>query len=44
MGREIEFSVGQRIAIGLGLIMVGLAVPGLINWFVASARDANLFN
>jgi hypothetical protein len=44
MGRDIEFSSGQRIVFGVGLIIVGLAVPGLINWFVASARDANLFS
>jgi len=44
MGRELELSSGQRIVIGVVLIMLGLAVPGLINWFVASARDANLFS
>ncbi len=43
-GCEVEVSAGQRIAAGLGLIVLGLMVPGLINWFVASARDANLFN
>jgi hypothetical protein len=44
MGREVECSSGQRIVFGIALIIVGLAVPGLINWFVASARDANLFS
>lgn len=44
MGNEVQFSAGQRIAFGVCLILVGLAVPGLINWFVASARDAALFN
>lgn len=32
------------IAIGLMMVVGGLAVPGMINWFVASARDANLFS
>jgi hypothetical protein len=44
MGRELEISAGQRVVLGLCLIIFGLAVPGLINWFVASARDANLFS
>jgi hypothetical protein len=44
MGQEIEFGPGKRIAIGATLIFIGLTVPGLINWFVASARDANLFS
>ncbi len=44
MGREVEISSGQRVAFGICLILLGLAVPGLINWFVASARDACLFN
>ena len=44
IGREFELSAGNRMAIGIVLILAGLAVPGLINWFVASARDANLFN
>jgi hypothetical protein len=26
------------------LLIGGLALPGTINWFVASARDANLFS
>jgi hypothetical protein len=44
MGHEMQFSSGQRIAFGVCLILAGLAMPGLINWFVASARDAALFN
>jgi intracellular septation protein A len=44
MGQELEISQGQRIAIGVALLLFGLAVPGLVNWFVASARDANLFS
>lgn len=44
MGREIEFSPGTRMLIGAILVIVGTTIPGLINWFVASARDANLFS
>jgi hypothetical protein len=44
MGHTIELSGKERIGIGIALIVIGLAVPGTINWFVASARDANLFN
>lgn len=44
LGLPITMSPGVRIAIGLGVILMALAVPGTINWFVASARDANLFN
>lgn len=44
MGTEVEISAGQRIVFGVCLVMLGLAVPGVINWFVASARDAALFN
>lgn len=44
MGQEIEISPGRRITIGVAMILIGLAVPGMINWFVASARDANLFS
>lgn len=44
MGQELEISQGQRIAIGVGLLLFGLSFPGLLNWFVASARDANLFS
>jgi hypothetical protein len=44
MGQELEISQGQRIAIGVALLLFGLAFPGLVNWFIASARDANLFS
>ncbi|HEY9755831.1 MAG TPA: hypothetical protein V6C97_11760 [Oculatellaceae cyanobacterium] len=44
LGREIELGQAQRMAIGLGLILLALSFPGIINWFVASARDANLFS
>ena len=29
---------------GITMIVIGLAFPGVINWLVASARDANLFD
>lgn len=32
------------VGISLTVIVVGLAAPGMINWLVASARDANLFS
>jgi hypothetical protein len=44
MGQEFEFSPGKRISLGALLLIGGLALPGTINWFVASARDANLFS
>jgi hypothetical protein len=44
LGHEIELGRGQRVTLGAGLITIGLSLPGLINWFVASARDANLFS
>ncbi len=37
-------SAPWMVAIGMIMIVAGLAVPGMINWFVASARDANLFS
>lgn len=33
-----------RIAFGIALFVIGLSVPGMINWMFASARDANLFS
>ncbi len=33
-----------RLAYGALCIIGGLATPGVVNWFVASARDANLFS
>lgn len=44
LGQEIELGQAQRMAIGIGLILLGLSFPGIINWFVASAIDANLFS
>lgn len=32
-----------RIAFGVCILALALATPGLVNWLVAAARDANLF-
>ena len=34
----------KRVLFGAAGVTGGLATPGAINWLVASARDANLFN
>jgi len=34
----------KRVLFGAAGVTGGLATPGCINWLVASARDANLFN
>src|SRR5262249_19890690 len=44
LGRHVNLTPAQRVAFGVGLVMFGLSAPGIINWFVASARDANLFS
>jgi hypothetical protein len=44
MGHEIELTPMKLMGIGLLVALIGLSVPGVINWFVASARDANLFS
>lgn len=44
MGMPITLTAANRVAIGCGVIVVGLMFPGLVNWFVSSARDANLFS
>ncbi len=42
--RHLKVSRAAQITIGLLLIVGGLILPGIINFLVASARDANLFN
>ncbi|HMO21728.1 MAG TPA: hypothetical protein PKC98_12270, partial [Candidatus Melainabacteria bacterium] len=37
-------SVGNKLLVGLCLILGALSAPGVVNYFVASARDANLFS
>jgi len=44
LGMRSRFTPGMRLALGATIITAGLMVPGLVNWFVASARDANLFS
>jgi hypothetical protein len=44
MGASIQLTPARRVAIGISLIFLGLATPGILNWFIASARDANLFS
>lgn len=44
MGQEIEVTRTQRILAGATMIVFGLFTPAVINFFVASARDANLFS
>jgi hypothetical protein len=34
----------KKVLSGAAGVTGGLATPGVINWLVASARDANLFN
>ncbi len=41
--RETEHAT-KKILNGACGVFVGLATPGIINWLVATARDANLFN
>lgn len=44
LGEDIELGPGGRMCLGGIIITLGLLLPGIINWFVASARDANLFS
>jgi hypothetical protein len=34
----------KRLALGLAMILLGLATPGVVNWLMASARDSNLYS
>ena len=43
-GAPIGMTRSTKVAFALGIILIGLMVPGVMNWFVASARDANLFD
>lgn len=33
-----------RTAVGIAFIVFGLSLPGIVNWFLATARDSALFN
>lgn len=39
-----EFGPVTRFLWGFACILGGLAIPGMITWLIASARDANLFS
>lgn len=39
-----EQNAMKRVIFGASGVVGGLATPGVINWLVASARDANLFS
>jgi hypothetical protein len=39
-----KVSQGMRYGMGAACLAGGFALPGFINWMVASARDANLFS
>ncbi len=34
----------HRIGYGIAIMIVASSVPGIVNWFVSSARDANMFS
>lgn len=44
LGEDIELGPGGKVLLGILIATVGISIPGIINWFVASARDANLFS
>jgi hypothetical protein len=39
-----KLSAKGRMAFGVTIVLLGLAAPGMFNWLLASARDANLFS
>jgi hypothetical protein len=43
LGRTITMTRFHSVALGLTLTLIGLSLPGVINWLVAAARDTNLF-
>ena len=38
IGKDIELGPGGKIVAGILLALIGLATPGVLHWFVASAR------
>ncbi len=42
--KKNEWKMVKQIGMGVACAVIGLATPGVINWLVASARDANLFS
>ncbi|MBY0551603.1 MAG: hypothetical protein K2W95_30250 [Candidatus Obscuribacterales bacterium] len=43
-GGLFKMSARTRMVAGVGLMVLGLAIPGVLNWLLASARDSNLFS
>jgi hypothetical protein len=43
LGIYLPISNRMKMALGVAMILAGLATPGFINYMVCSARDANLF-
>ncbi len=43
-GINASLTNAHRIAYGVVIMFMASSVPGLVNWFIASARDANLFS
>jgi DNA-binding transcriptional regulator YdaS (Cro superfamily) len=41
---NVKITRTRAIVYGVIFVVAGLAFPGIINWFVASSRDANLFS
>lgn len=39
----VKVTKTQAICMGVFMICIALVIPGFVNWMVASARDANLF-
>jgi len=43
-GLNLCLNPTQRIVFGVCIMILALSVPGVLNWFIASARDANMFS
>lgn len=39
-----KMTARTRVVVGAAFLLIGLALPGMVNWLIASARDANLFD
>ncbi|HEY9719721.1 MAG TPA: hypothetical protein V6C69_19735, partial [Trichormus sp.] len=42
-GKRDNAKMVRRLVTAAVIFMIGMSIPGMINWLVASARDANLF-
>jgi hypothetical protein len=43
-GKRDNAKMVRRLVTAAVIFMIGMSIPGMINWLVASARDANLFS